>query len=111
MFTFSFLLHNGLLIVYNNELSNPILSSSIYDINSRFAFLALPCLALRFCDFILSLPFTERLAVYFEQRVVNLRAVIVISNGHCISPDSYVALCIVCSVWCCMLNVTSESKQ
>jgi len=29
MFKFSFLLHNGLLIVYNNELSNPILSSSI----------------------------------------------------------------------------------
>jgi len=30
MFKFSFLLHNGLLTVYNNELSNPILSSSIY---------------------------------------------------------------------------------
>jgi len=44
MFKFSFLLHNGYYIVHNNELSNPILSSSICDINSRFA---LPCLALR----------------------------------------------------------------
>jgi len=40
-----FFSHIGLLIVYNNELSNPILSSSIY---SMISMVALPCLALRF---------------------------------------------------------------